>query len=138
MKSIYIVLCLVCFLLFNSCKKEAGKGGSSSIKGNIYAKYYNKNFSILADSAFAPDIDVYIIYGNEYSYGDRIRTSFDGVYEFKYLEKGSYKIYAYTRDSSGTYNNHVNQYAHDFAIIKEVEITKNKQTIEVPQINILQ
>lgn len=139
MKSICLLLCSIgMLLLLNSCKKEAGIGGTSFIRGKVYAKYYNKNFSILADSAYAPDVDVYIIYGNEFTYGERQRTSFDGVYEFKYLENGNYKIFAYTRDSSGTYNNHVNQYANDFAVIKEVEITKKKQTVEVPQINILQ
>lgn len=126
------------FLLINSCKKEAGVGGTSSIKGKVFAKYYNKNFTLLADSAYAPDIDVYIIYGNDYTYGERQRTSYDGSYEFKYLEKGTYKVFAYTRDSTGTYNNHINQYANDLAVIKEVEITKKKQTIEVPEIRILQ
>jgi len=139
MKSKYILYSIICFiLLLNSCKKEEGEGGTSNIKGKIYAKYYNKNFTYLADSAYAADIEVYIIYGDDYSFGERIRTSFDGAYEFKFLEKGFYKIYVYTRDSSGTYNNTVNQYAPDFAIIKEVEITKKKQTVEVPDINVIQ
>ncbi|MES2140890.1 MAG: hypothetical protein V4511_14380 [Bacteroidota bacterium] len=139
MKPFYIILFFLCFsLLFNSCKKEAGGGGTSSIKGRVYAKYYNKNFTLLADSAYAPDIDIYIIYGDEFSYGERKRTSYNGSYEFKFLQKGSYKIYAYTRDSTGTYRNFVNQYANDLAVIKEVEITKNKQTVEVADINILQ
>ncbi len=139
MRSFYSLLFSICFLLlFNSCKKEAGEGGTSSIKGKVYAKYYNKNFTLLADSAYAPDIDVYIIYGDEFSYGERKRTSYNGTYEFKFLQKGSYKIFAYSRDSTGAYRNLVNQYANDLAIIKEVEITKNKQTVEVIDINVLQ
>ncbi|MDO9184596.1 MAG: hypothetical protein Q7W13_01195 [Bacteroidia bacterium] len=137
MKSIYL-LSIGFLLIFNSCKKEAGEGGTSFIKGRVYAKYYNKNFTVLADSAYAPDIDIYIIYGDEFSYGERKRTSYNGTYEFKYLQKGTYKIFAYTRDSSGTYRNLVNQYANDLPVIQEVEITKRKQTVEVPDINILQ
>lgn len=139
MKSSYLLfLSSAILLMLNSCKKEAGEGGTSFIKGRVYAKYYNKNFTLLADSAYAPDIDIYIIYGDEFSYGERKRTSYNGTYEFKYLQKGTYKIFAYTRDSTGTYRNLVNQYANDLPVIQEVEITKNKQTVEVPDINILQ
>ncbi|MES2285334.1 MAG: hypothetical protein V4547_06560 [Bacteroidota bacterium] len=139
MRSFYLLLFSIGFLLlFNSCKKEAGEGGTSSIKGKVYAKYYNKNFTVLADSAYAPDIDIYIIYGDDFSYGERKRTSYNGTYEFKFLQKGSYKIFAYSRDSTGAYRNLVNQYANDLAVIKEVEITKNKQTVEVLDINVLQ
>ncbi|MDP1745140.1 MAG: hypothetical protein Q8L90_06165 [Bacteroidota bacterium] len=139
MKSFYLLfLSAAILLMLNSCKKEAGEGGTSFIKGRVYAKYYNKNFTVLADSAYAPDIDIYIIYGDEFSYGERKRTSYNGTYEFKYLQKGTYKIFAYTRDSTGTYRNLVNQYANDLPVIQEVEITKNKQTVEVPDINIIQ
>ncbi|MES2590704.1 MAG: hypothetical protein V4608_02380 [Bacteroidota bacterium] len=138
MKPLYLILLAFTIIFSTSCKKEAGEGGTSHIKGKVYAKYYNKNFSILAGSAYAADIDIYIIYGDQYTFGERQRTSHDGSYEFKYLEKGSYKIYAYTKDSTGAYNNHVNQYAPDFAVIEQVEITKNKQTVEVPLINIVQ
>ncbi|MFY9308379.1 MAG: hypothetical protein WAQ28_04935 [Bacteroidia bacterium] len=139
MKTYSLFFFLLSFLLlFNSCKKEAGEGGTSHIKGRVHADYYNKNFSTLSASAYAPDIDVYIIYGDEHSYGDRIRTSYNGAFEFKYLQKGKYTIFAYSKDSTGAYSNHVNQYAPDKAIIKEVEITNNKQTIELEDIEIVQ
>jgi hypothetical protein len=139
MKTILLQLLLI-YSLFTllSCKKDAGPGGSSSIRGKIYARYYDKYFYTKADSGYAPDIDVYIIYGDEVTYGERQRSSYDGSYEFKFLRNGSYKIYAYSRDSSGVFENHVNQYAPDIAIIKKVEITKKKQTVELPNINILQ
>ena len=139
MKFIYVLIFLIGLLLFgSSCKKEAGVGGTSHIKGKVYARYHNKNFSVLADSGYAPDVDVYIIYGDESTYGERQRSAYDGSYEFKYLEKGSYKIYAYSKDSTGAYRNFINQYAPDIAVIKEVEITKRKQTITVPDIHIAQ
>ena len=139
MKLNFLLICLTGILLtFNACKKEAGEGGSSSIKGKVYATYYNKNFSVQASEGYAPDIEVYIIYGDEFSYGERIRTSYNGAYEFKYLQQGKYTIFAYSKDSTGAYTNHVNQYAPDIAIIKNVEITKNKQTVEIEDIQIVQ
>ncbi len=129
---------LIGLLFISACKKEEGAGGTSSIRGKVYAKYYNKTFTVLADSAYAPDVEVYIIFGDEVSFGERLRTSHDGSYEFKYLRNGSYKIYAYSRDSTGAYNGQSNQYSPNVAIIKQVEITKKKQTVEVSTIDILQ
>jgi hypothetical protein len=139
MKAKIILISLLGFLLiFNSCKKEAGVGGNSSIRGKVYAKYYNKNFSVLADSGYAPNIDVYIIYGDNIAYGDHQKTTYDGAFEFKYLQKGQYKVYAFSKDSTGAASNHVNQYAPRIGIVKETTITKNKQQIELPEIHIIQ
>lgn len=138
MKLIFMQLFLVCFLiLFSSCKKEAGQGGTSSIRGRVHAKYYDKDFYSLASTSFAPDIDVFIIYGDEPVFGERQRTTYDGTYEFKYLRKGKYKIYAYSRDSTGFYKNQVNKYLPEVPIIKTADITKNKQIVEIPNIEIL-
>lgn len=139
MKTIYIPAFLIwIILLFSSCKKGAGEGGTSSIRGKVYAKYYDKIFYALIDSAYAPDVDMYIIYGDEFTFGERQRTAYDGSYEFKYLRNGSYKIYAYSRDSTGAYKNQANQYSPDVAIIESVEVTKRGQVVEVPEIHILQ
>jgi hypothetical protein len=138
MRKIALQLFSIVFLLmFLSCKKQAGEGGTSFIKGKVFAKYYDKTFYLLKDSAYAPDVDVYIIYGDESTYGDHQKTSYDGTYEFKYLRKGSYKVFAYTQDTTGQYNFHLNIYAHVLPIIKNVEISKNKQTVEVPDINVI-
>jgi len=138
MKTIPLLFTFVCLLCFSDCKKEAGEGGTSFIQGKVYAKYYNKNFSVLADSGYAPDIDVYIIYGDEFSYSDRLRTSYDGSFEFKYLRKGNYKIFALSRDSTGTYKNQVNQFSPDIAVTVEAQINKSRERVEVKQIDILQ
>ncbi len=132
-----IVSILIFSLLFLSCKKQAGPGGTSSIRGKVYAEYYDKKMTVLTDSSYAPDIDVYIIYGNDFSYGDHQKTSYNGSYEFKYLENGSYLIYTYSRDSTGFYKYAVNQYAPDVAITQKVDISKRKQTIELPDIRII-
>jgi hypothetical protein len=138
MKSIHILFYSTFFLLvFSSCKKEAGQGGTSTIKGKVYANYYDKSFYILKASSYAPDVDVYIIYGGQSTYGDHQKTSYDGSYEFKYLRSGSYKIYTYSQDTTGKYNFTLNIYAPLLPEIKDVEITKRKQTVELPDLNVI-
>ena len=139
MKSIHLQLFSICLfiLLISSCKKEAGSGGTSFIKGKVYAKYYDKIFYAVKDSAYAPDVDVYIIYGDQSTYDDHQKTTYDGSYEFKYLRNGSYKIYAYSQDTTGHYSFQVNIYSPLLPVIKNVEITKKKQTVEVSDINVI-
>lgn len=110
-------------LLVASCSKDAGEGGTSSIRGKVYAKYYNKTFTSLIGEAYAPDQDVYIIYGDDVTYGDKQKTCYDGSFEFKYLRKGTYKVYAYSLDTTLT------NPATQFAVIAEVKITKSGETI---------
>lgn len=121
-------------LVFSSCAKEPGEGGNSSIRGKVYGIYYNKSLTAQTGKGYVQDQDVYIIYGDEVSFGDRVRTSYDGAYEFKYLRKGKYKIYTYSRDTT------MNTAAYpsgDREVIAEVEITRNKQVAEVPDLVII-
>ncbi|MEI6574904.1 MAG: hypothetical protein WCO63_01875 [Bacteroidota bacterium] len=113
-----------------SCKKEAGIGGSSTIKGSVYAKYYDKTFTILNGEGWSQEQDVYIIYGNGSTYDDHVRTNYDGTFEFRYLEKGHYKVYLYSKDSTLTIP------SGQFPVFREVEITKNHATIEIPKFDI--
>jgi len=115
---------------FSSCKKEEGEGGNSSITGSIWVKKFNTTgILVLGEYAGAYE-DVYIIYGDDSNYGNRIQANPEGKYEFKYLQPGHYKIYAYSKDSTG------NADAPKFAIIREVEITKKKQTVDAGTIRI--
>lgn len=114
---------LIVLLLVSSCAKDAGEGGSSTIKGKVYAKYYNKTFTSLIGETYAPKKDVYIVYGDDASYGDKQETCYDGSFEFKYLRKGKYKVYAYSLDTTLT------NPATQFGVIEEVEITKNGETV---------
>jgi hypothetical protein len=72
-------------------------------------------------------VDVFIIYGDDKSVSNRVRTSYDGVYEFRYLRKGEYKIFAYSKDSTLMTNSVV-------PVIKEVTIDDNKSEVEVPDL----
>jgi hypothetical protein len=131
MKKAIIVAILLPFLFISlqSCKKEAGSGGSSSIYGKVKVKDYNDTFTTLLEEYYAQDVDVFIVYGDDKSYSDHNRTGYDGTYEFKYLRPGDYKIYVYSKDSSLQTNAMI-------PIIKEVTISKNKEEVEVPEISI--
>ena len=91
----------------------------------------------MASSGYAPKIDVYIIYGDNVTYGDDQKTNYDGSYEFRYLRKGGYKIYAYTRVSAGTYQGAPNQLAPDIAVVQSVSIGSSGETVTVPDIKII-
>ena len=119
----FISLALIS-LISTSCKKDEGDGGNSSIYGKVYVKDYNAEFTNLHEVYYGPDIWVYIIYGNNKDYGDRILTNYNGTYEFKYLRPGKYTIYTYSKDSTLMTNAPV-------PVIKEVEISDKKQDVEV-------
>lgn len=114
---------LVAFLLiFSSCKKGPGEGGNSSVTGYVHVTEYHFNFLTVTGDYDGADEDVYIIYGDEMSYGDHLKTGPDGKFEFKYLREGSYKVYVYTDDSAAV--------SGKSSIIKTVEINGKGQRID--------
>lgn len=94
-----ILLFLIPALLY-SCKKEPGPGGTSTIYGKVLVKDYNSTFTVLNEVYYGPGVWVYIIYGDDRNYSERIQTGIDGAYEFKYLRQGSYRVYALSKDST--------------------------------------
>ncbi len=77
-----------------ACKQPAGEGGTSTIKGTVtYA--YEDTYGTAKGSAPAAEERVYLVYGEDDIYSDDIRTHSDGVYQFKYLRKGNYTVFAY-------------------------------------------
>ena len=96
---IQLILPIVILLMvFSSCRKVEGPGGSVTIKGVVIERNH------VGTSIFeypAADQDVYIIYGSENSfYDDDVSTSYDGSFEFRYLQKGDYQIFAYQDNPS--------------------------------------
>ena len=127
-----LFLALIAFL-FGSCEKNAGKGGTSTIKGTVTVWEYNNDFLDKVGEYPGQEVEVYIIYsGNpEDVYGDRMDTDWEGKYEFNYLQEGKYTIYALTKDTTNFYNK------EKYPVFREVEITGKDQTIEVPEIIII-
>jgi hypothetical protein len=118
-------------MLLLSCKKEEGIGGTSSITGKVVVRQYNSNFSSLIEQYYATDEDVFIIYGDDPVYGDKVTTSFDGTYRFDYLRDGNYTIFAYSKDSAQYPTKHL------IPIIVHAKITGRKQSVEAGTIVIL-
>lgn len=129
-KTFSVLLVILLSTTLFSCSKEAGDGGNSTIYGKIIAHNYNSEFTYLKGIYPAADEDVYIIYGNDHSYSQRVRTSYEGIYEFKYLRPGDYTVYAYSKDSTLTMASGI------YAVIKKVSIQKNHESIEVEDMKI--
>ena len=125
---------MVLFLLMlpgmNSCKKDPGPGGSSSISGKVFVHDYNSTFTVLEDAYYGQEVDVYLIYGDDKTYSDHVKTNYDGAFEFKYLQKGMYHLYVYSADSTLQTNAFL-------PVIRDVEITKNKQEVVAEQLTIV-
>jgi hypothetical protein len=111
-------------ILFTSCSKEPGDGGNSAITGKVLVHHYNYDFTVLLDEYWAADQDVYIIYGDGATDNDRVRAGPEGDFKFSYLRKGNYQIYVYSDDSTMT------TASGTIALYRNVEITKNKQTMD--------
>jgi hypothetical protein len=113
-------------LLLSACKKVEGEGGSSTIKGKIHIENYNGAGVLISEYDGAQE-DVYIIYGDgDNTYDDKMEASYDGTFEFKYLEEGTYKIFAYQDCATcGT---------GEEPVIQTVTIDKKKSTIDLGEI----
>ncbi len=84
-------------ILLASCINEEGEGGTSTIEGKVFKVFHlNDVYNFEADTFPAAKEDVYIVYGNQHIYGDKMETGFDGYFRFRYLTPGTYKIYAYS------------------------------------------
>lgn len=124
------ILLIFVATLFMACEKPEGEGGKATIKGSVWTEDWNTTFTVLQSEYPSADVDVYIIYGNDLSYSDRTRANYNGEYEFKFLREGNYKIYVYSKDKS------LQSPSGQIAIVKDVKISKNKETVNVDRITI--
>jgi hypothetical protein len=111
-----------------SCEKNSGEGGNATITGSVWVRNYNSTFSSLLSEYAGVKEDVYIVYGDNIGYDDKVDTDYQGYFRFNYLRKGKYTIYVFSKDSTMTSPD------GKIAVIKEVEITENDQLLVVPQI----
>lgn len=124
---IWGIFIMVLLAGLSACEKDPGEGGTSTITGALFVLDYNSN-GILKDSFYAPDEKVFITYGDHEVVDDETSTSFDGKFEFDYLYKGEYTIFAYSKCdtcASGTE-----------PIIQTIEITDRGTTYELPRLTI--
>ncbi len=126
---VLIGLILIAFIAFiSSCEKEAGEGGTSHLLGEVFVLDYNSE-GILKDSFYAPDKKVFIIYGDNDIFDDETRTNYDGAFQFNYLYKGNYTIFAYSKCDSCP--------SGEEPIFQHVEVTDRGTTYELPRLTII-
>ena len=119
-----------CFLsiFFLSCEKDAGEGGTSVIKGQVYKIFTSQNpFSGEWDTSFFQldaGKDVFIIYSGNHQavYDDSFETDYNGRYHFEYLRKGNYTIYTYADSTDGS------GVEYEYPIFKYIDINSNNST----------
>ena len=124
------LLPIIIFILLFSCTKSEGIGGKAVIKGNVVVDNTDALGNIIA-SYNAQELDVYIIYGDQNNtYDDDIKTSHDGSFEFKYLNKGDYEVFVYSDCATCPKG-------QDSLVKKSVSISSRKQVIEIDTIHIV-
>jgi hypothetical protein len=148
-------------MIFLSCQKQEGEGGTSAIYGKLITvdlQHFdipgNERIDTLAEPYYHADQDVFIIYGeNDNLYDDNYKTSFDGSFGFESLRKGKYTIFVYSECEADTiglaaiyqsdpdYANqlsstiwHPECISNNFAQKVEVEITENNEVINLDDI----
>ncbi len=128
MKTHQLIWIFATLLAFVSCKKEAGDGGNSSIKGKITKelRVVLNNPGTAVGTFPAADEDVFIIYGDHISPDDRVQTNYDGEYEFLYLRPGKYKVYAFSKDTNAVA---VPWDEDHMTVLQELEITDGNQQV---------
>lgn len=133
MKNVIFPLIILISLL-SSCKKEAGEGGDASIAGRVMLekRLVLSNPEIVLYTAPAADYEVYIIYGDGPGPDDRIRTNYDGEYEFPYLREGDYEVYVFSKDTSDTAINE--QSPETMAVRLTTTIGSRKENVSLPDL----
>ncbi|MBP5994718.1 MAG: hypothetical protein KA736_03375 [Crocinitomicaceae bacterium] len=125
-----VLLLFISILVFSastSCKKVEGTGGGATIKGIIQEQKYNALGNIIAEYP-GSDLDVYLIYGtSDQFYDDDVKTSYDGSFVFKYLQKGTYTIFVYEDDATQPSGKNV--------VKQTFEITEKGQEVDLGTIN---
>lgn len=120
----------ICILVivFTSCQKDSGEGGTSVIEGQVYKIFTSQDpFSGEWDTAYLqldPGKDVFIIYSDNEGgiYDDNFETDYNGRYHFEYLRQGDYIVYTY---ADSTDNSNVK---YDYPIFKHIKISSNNST----------
>ena len=127
-----LLMIAVLILPLSSCKKPEGPGGKATIKGRVYATDYENTNNYVIGEGYSVDERVYIIYGKDNVVGNDVRTGPDGSFEFRYLNKGHYRVYANSLDVSKKYKGN-DSYT---PVIIEVDITGTAQTKDIGDIKI--
>ncbi len=108
--------------------------GSAKIYGVVRLINY-RNSSVypyleVKDTSFAQEQEVYLRYGAHEFYDERIRTDYNGYFEFRNLIPGDYEVFVYSEDLTGATQDKVEK--------RNVTITEDLQEIDLGVITIEQ
>ncbi len=108
--------------------------GSAKIYGVVRLINYRNSsvypFLEVKDTSFAQEQEVYLRYGDHEFYDERIRTDYNGYFEFRNLIPGDYEVFVYSEDVTGATQDRVEQ--------RNVTITEDLQEIDLGMITIEQ
>lgn len=121
---------LILSIFLTSCVKEEGEGGGATIIGKVFAYDYDAEMINYRTQYYAPDEDVYIIYGDDSIFNDRTRTGHDGAYRFKFLRPGTYTIFVYSKNLQ-------TKLPPEIPVFKTVTIVSNNEVVSVEDIEII-
>jgi hypothetical protein len=125
----FVPIITVFLVLFSACNKGSGPGGRASIKGKIFAKNLTSNLSVINDSGFVGDHQVYLSYGDNLSVSEKVETSYTGDFEFLYLRPGKYTLYTYSKQIYGIG-------LLDSAVVSSLEIKDKSEAMDLGVIRI--
>lgn len=123
--SFYLLLLSFASLL-SACNSGEGEGGSGTVEGTVKLILHpNDDYLLGTDTVDAAKVDVFIRYGEDAFYGDDVETDETGFYRFKYLNKGTYTLFAYSTLANG----------ERIAVSQKITVDRG-ETISVPTIYI--
>jgi len=103
--------------------------GSAMIKGRVKViDYVDTSWPnlVIEKTYYATEQEVYLTYGDHTFYDERIRSQFDGTFEFGKLIPGSYLVFLYSDDVTGE--------SDKVALKFEVSITDLEQVVDLGEI----
>lgn len=113
-----------------SCKKPAGPGGRAAVKGKVFSNDFDNTQQYMISSQYESGQKVFIVYGNSDVTGNNVTTSPDGSFEFLYLNKGHYKVFVNSLDTSIKVKGNKTM----VPVIREFDITGMTQTVTLTDI----
>jgi hypothetical protein len=127
-KAFLPTLLLLFSLIHWQCSLGPGSGGKSTIAGKVLVREINSG-GIMVKEYYAPDERVYLIYGEDSVYNEEFDTSYEGSYEFTFLRKGDYQVFAYSDCPTC--------FGETEAVFETVTISENGEVVQVPDLIIL-
>jgi hypothetical protein len=129
MKNKYLVVAVLLIAIgFYSCSKDEGYGGLGKISGKVYGYDVTSSGNIRAEG-YMGEVKIYISEHNNPNYFDDINTSYDGSFQFRFLNKGSYDLWVYSDCDTCVWKQKYE--------IKAVDISSKKQAVTVEDFKII-